>query len=259
MAKPQKVINGRVIDQLDMKNVLLVWSPVPSSPPLLGFDVYRSLTDQFADAVKVNTALVVVAQYLASEPQTLRQDAFYFIVAVNRDGESEPSDAIPVNAGSYQSGLVGNMQFIVPEFMRRRRLILDLDGEEAVFLLRRVAGTFCSCYDAVRMTASARCPICYGTTFVGGYVPISTKMRVLSPTAELKSRREMGLEIDNKTRAWLVTYPLVHSMDVVVRLNNQRYRITEVTPGITGGVLTRQTFVIDEIEPHDAAYLVPTV
>lgn len=255
MALPGIVTGVSVADQFDGRNQLVSWTPVLSSPNVLEYRVYRSLTTSFADR-ELSLGAITVAQALVPDLQTIRETWYYFVVAVNADGEGIPSVPVSSNFSQFSNVVEGNMRFLIPEVIRRRRLILTLDGEDGYYLLRKVSGTRCSCFEPRRASGDPRCLECFGVWFTGGYVVFPVRFRIMN-RQELKVRQEMGLQLDNKPRGWLVTYPLVHSMDVLVRQNNQRSRVLEVYPGFVNGVLTRQTFSLQELEPTDPIYLKP--
>lgn len=255
MAVPGKVTNVQVFDQYDGAHLLVSWDLVAATPSVTEYRVYRSLTSDFSQATLANGGITILQQ-LVDQAQTIRETWYYFVTAKNADGESAPSDPVASNRVMFTNTAVGNIKWLVPEVIRRRRLILTLDGEDGHFLLRKVSGERCSCFEPRRAQGDPRCPICYGVYFVGGYVVIPTRFRIMN-RQELKVRQEMGLQLDNKPRGWNVTYPLVKSMDVLVQKNNRRLRVLEVYPGLVNGVLTRQTFSLQELEPTDPMYLKP--
>lgn len=256
MAVPTKIDGVIVTNPLDSLHMTVSWNI--SLELVLGYNIYRSLTKSFVNAVKVNTALVVILQFTDTINQNLRQDFWYFVTAVNLDGESLPSDPAPANVyNAFTLTTHGNIRYIAQEAIRRREKILDFDGEDAVLLVKKVAGVRCSCWDVQYNQGTADDPNCWGTSWVGGYVKIyPARIRVVG-IKTLRTRADMGIVLDNKPRVHAGLYPLYHSQDIIVRRNNLRYRVTDINPGIIDGVLTRQTFSIAEITPGDVVYRIP--
>ena len=256
MTIPAQVTNVQVADQFDSKHVLVSWVAVDSSFHPLGYYVYRGNVDDFTKAVKVNATLVTIPQLLAEQLQGLRENWYYFVTCVNLTGASLPSVSVLAGGSQYTNTARGNIKFIVPEIIRRRRIMLDLDGEDGYILIKKVSGTRCTCWDSRRASGLPDCPACYGTYYDGGYVKLTSKFRITSQ-AELMARQELGRVIEYKPRGWLVTYPIVKTSDVLVRKDNKRMRIINVTDGRVGGVLTRIAFDLQELEPSDPVYAFP--
>lgn len=200
MAVPGKVLDVQVADQFDGKHILVSWSAVPVSPIPTGYSVYKSLTEDFGQAVLVASG-ITITQHLVDVVQTIRETWYFSVTCTNLDGTGPASDPVSSNYSQFKNVSQGNMKFLIPEVIRRRHLILTLDGEDGYFLLRKVSGTRCACFEPRRAQGDPRCTECYGTYFVGGYVVIPTRFRIMT-RQELKVRQEMGLQLDNKPRGW---------------------------------------------------------
>lgn len=256
MAVPAAITGVTTVNPLDGLHMTVTWSV--SLDTVLGYNVYRSLTQIFTNAVKVNTALINILQYTDVINQDLRQDFWYFVTAVNTSGESLPSTPALANAYStFSLTTTGNIKYVVAEFIRRRDKLLALNGEDAVLLVKKVAGTRCSCWDVQYNQGKADHDACWGTSWVGGFVKIyPARIRVVG-VKTLRTRQDMGIVLDNRPQVRAALYPLYHSGDILVRSNNLRYRVQDVSPGLIDGVLTRQTFFLKEIEPSDTVYRIP--
>lgn len=256
MAVPAAITGVATVNPLDSLHMTVTWSV--SLELVLGYNIYRSLTSSFTNAVKVNIALVTILQFTDTINQDLRQDFWYFVTAVNSTGESLPSTPALANVYStFNLTQTGNIKYVVAEFIRRRDKLLTLNGEDAVLLVKMVSGTRCVCWDAQYNQGKADHDVCWGTSWVGGFVKIyPARIRVVG-VKTLRTRQDMGIILDNRPQVRAGLYPLYHSGDILVRSNNLRYRVQDVAPGIIDGVLTRQTFFIKEIEPSDTIYRIP--
>jgi hypothetical protein len=258
MSVPSKVPNVRVFNPLDGLTATIQWDIVINLSAVLGYNVYRGLTVNFADASRVNVAPLTITQFqdVLPQGQVIRQQYYYFVTAFNADGESLPSDPAAYDPFTSFSAPTWNQQaYILKEFIRRKFIIMGRTGEQVKYFIRKVAGSRCSCWDPIRNSVTdPNCTLCFGTTYQGGYVRIDTTMRVLG-SQEQRSRKELGIEITNQPAGWTIVYPIMAPQDILVRKNNLRYRITTVTPTINSGVLTEQGFTMKELEPRTIEFL----
>ena len=56
------------------------------------------------------------------------------------------------------------------QHVQRLEMLIQSTGEPAVLLRRKWTGELCPCYDGNRGQAKNRCPVCFGTGYVGGYI-----------------------------------------------------------------------------------------
>lgn len=85
--------------------VHLEWDDVPGAD---GYNVYRSLSDTFADPVKLNTALAPASQY---DDDTVGVDTtYYYKVAAFKLAEGPLSDMVEVYAPSENLGIPQNLR-----------------------------------------------------------------------------------------------------------------------------------------------------
>lgn len=127
--------------------------------------------------------------------------------------------------------------------LQREELLLETDGEPFVLLRRLWTGIRCSCFMLRREHADARCPVCFGVGFVGGYEQFVNPrradgrilVRVDPAVDDLKIGDKDALTPDYKPGNWTMAFPAIKDRDVLVRFNPDlkteefRYEILDVT------------------------------
>jgi hypothetical protein len=115
---------------------------------------------------------------------------------------------------------------VYDQMLQREELLLETTGEPFVLLRRMWTGTRCLCYMNRREHSDSRCPICFGTTFVSGYLQFFNKRRGdrrillrIDATKDDLKRIDNGLEQDTSPTAWTLPYPTIKDSDVLVRFN----------------------------------------
>ena len=127
------------------------------------------------------------------------------------------------------------------ESSQRLEQLLKITGEPVVLLKRLYTGTTCSCMKSTAENPSLRCPICFGTGWVGGYEqyfnPRRSDGRIMvrfDATEEDIKYDDEGLESSFLPNCWTLVVPAVKSRDVLIRFNEDgteefRYEIQRVT------------------------------
>jgi hypothetical protein len=148
---------------------------------------------------------------------------------------------------------------------QRQDVLLSVTGRPAVLIRRQQTGITCSCYLSSSEYQDDRCPFCYGTKFVFGYVqyfnPRRSDGRILvrpGPTAENLKMHEAGLESEYPLDLWTLTVPTIKTRDVIVLFDQDdneefRYEVSDVTRnntilGLDGGQHLK-TFRVRKFDP----------
>jgi hypothetical protein len=135
---------------------------------------------------------------------------------------------------------------------QRQDILLSVTGRPAVLIKREQTGITCSCYLTSSEYPDDRCPFCYGTKFVFGYVqyfnPRQSDGRIMvrtGPTAENLKMYEAGMESEYPLDIWTLTVPTIKTRDVLVLFDQDdneefRYEVAAVTRnntilGLDGG------------------------
>lgn len=151
---------------------------------------------------------------------------------------------------------------------QRQEMLLSIDGRDAILIRRQQTGVVCACYLASSENQDDRCPLCYGTKFVFGYVqyfnPRQSNGRIrvrTSPTEESLKRYEAGLESEFPLDMWTLTVPTIQTRDIILLFDTDgineefRYEVMGVTRnntilGMEGG----QHFRTMRVRKTDPAY-----
>jgi len=150
-------------------------------------------------------------------------------------------------SGTYFGGLQWRDGYMIQEtnirnhMLQREELLLETTGEPMVLLRRLWTGIRCICFRHRREHPGARCPICYGTSFQGGYTQFfntrrSDKrilVRVDPTTEDLNIGDKEGLDPLYEPNSWTLPFPGIRDRDMLIRFNENnteefRYEILNV-------------------------------
>lgn len=146
------------------------------------------------------------------------------------------------------------------EIRNRYKWLLDMGGERVLLYKKRFTGTRCPQFDQIRKTNQqhGQDTICYGTGYIGGYYqPVEIFISLLSPVAQSAVIEEAGRRRIFTPTSWTLWEPLLNNGDFIVRRNNARMLITDVTQTHWKHYVLRQNFSATEIERNSPIYQVP--
>jgi hypothetical protein len=145
------------------------------------------------------------------------------------------------------------------EIARRQRLLLRTTlGRPIIVFQVRTFGQRCpSCWDPLKQQKTlSYCASCYGSSFNGGYFrPILTYGQVVEqvmasePTMIRIEPGEALLRLDN--------FPHLKPQDVVVEIENTRWRVARVQPSEHQRALISQSALLTRIGKKDVEYRLP--
>jgi hypothetical protein len=258
-AIPQGVI---VTNPLTDQDLVVSWQVFPT--PILGFNVYRSLSRQ-GPSTKLNASLILITFYDDNTAtQQARTDYWYSVTAVDATGESAPSDPVQQNPEANNNSQVNlpqagdavemNQIAILAEGVRRNEILLRRGGETVNVFIRRTAGVRCANFDNARIQCKLpNCPICYGVGYVGGYDKYSNVLMKIEPYEQNIALTEFGVKVTSGAPSWITTFPIVKPGDIVTRtINNRRYELQNLDTKLSRGIITRQSFNLNEILPTES-------
>jgi len=151
------------------------------------------------------------------------------------------------------------------EIRNRHKWLLDNTGERVLLYQRKYVVTpnqpRSSDWDNVRKRARqhGQDPVAsgYGTGIEGGYFkPIEIMVRVVSNQQQVIVE-DVGRKFHYLPRSWTLWEPLLNNGDFIVRRNNQRLRITDVTQHRWKHYVLHQDFNLTFIEPDSPIYKIP--
>jgi hypothetical protein len=147
------------------------------------------------------------------------------------------------------------------EIARHANLRLkESEGRVVWIFPRKRSGQRCTtCFDRTTMRSRrADCPVCYGTTYVGGYhTPVKTYAQVLTPQ-EMTYHTQNGPVESLNSMIKLGNYPELSEGDVVIEAENIRWKIgTSITRIEKSRALVRQQAPIHAIPVSDIEFSLP--
>lgn len=135
--------------------------------------------------------------------------------------------------GGRQGGFGGGIN-IGDINLQREELLLGLTGEPFILLRRKWTGKVCPEFTHRQEHPKARCPMCFGTGFLGGYDryfhPRQIRPGVDNPNGFLQLRvdpyqddlelnAERGLTQINQLNVWCTALPTIKDRDVLIKYN----------------------------------------
>jgi hypothetical protein len=159
--------------------------------------------------------------------------------------------------------------------VQRLDVLLRTTGESVTLWRRKWTGEACpKCSRDTRTNRGYyRCPLCFGTNFVGGYVrfinsrePNGNIFVRFGPTQEDLILQEGGLTQGFNPAGWTLPCPILRDWDIIIRYDPDtneetwRYEITNVTrnKGFFN-VSTAQNFTASRVDRTDPIYLIKEV
>jgi hypothetical protein len=144
----------------------------------------------------------------------------------------------------------------------RRHLMLlhkEFTGRTCWLFPVRTYGARCPrCWDRKSQARSrSRCLDCYDTTFLRGYLAPLEIAITFDPSANNEQVTTLGKGQQNNTTARMGFYPQVKPGDVIVELENRRWRVTNVTNLEALRAVTAQELQLHEIPVRDIEMELP--
>lgn len=180
------------------------------------------------------------------------QRTFYRVTTVLSDDSETPlGETFPHWVDEVES-----LDYIWKEAIRRNGWILDQGGERVLVYLRKWAGVKCSCYDYEHEHAANDCPLCYGTSFTGGYEgPYAIK--ITPRDAERKRKHTNAGYVNSQSQeVWTSPSPVLAHWDFIVKQNGERFSIGALNPICVRGAPLQQQFQMGLLPDTDIRYRV---
>lgn len=251
------------------KQNVVFWNvPVPMPKTFQGFHVYRSpqpTTDLTSPTLeRLTTAPVGVPFFIDAQPASEPFGVPSYLVTGLNTGQEwvlEGGVAVGDNTDDDRYGRrfpILSMPRIYKEFRRRKDILLGLNSERVVFLIRRLAGKRCpECFQGAYETSGrADCGNCFGTGWDRAYEPVEALCRV-GTLEEALRLQPAGLEFASSPKGWHVGFPLVRQGDVVVRLDGKRYEVQRISLTVHQGIITGQDYDLVAYDPNHPIYNFP--
>lgn len=138
-------------------------------------------------------------------------------------------------------------QFFLQDIRMRHAAILQMDGQNFLWLKRMLSGTACPFFDP--NAATCRDPLnlqaaCYNTGYVGGYhTPLEIKIALPSSNRQIISQEAGQMKIQNM-RPWTLWTPVLTNRDMLVDTSTgERFEVLNVAEtGPWRGLIVAQFF-----------------
>lgn len=203
---------------------------------------------------EIRVSYTYINNYIATD---INRIIYYKCTTVARNSNGEVIETPLDEVEAYSLYDMERIDWIWAEAIRRNKWILEQGGERVKVFIRKWFGERCSCWDEQYRISKNDCPICYGTSYVGGYEG-PYDIIIAPPEAEKTVQLlDMGLHISYDWNTWTGPYPLLNDRDFIVRQNNDRFSIAHVNPQGSRGAIYQQHFMLSPLDKKDPRYRVP--
>lgn len=157
---------------------------------------------------------------------------------------------------------VETVDYIWREAQRRNRWILEQGGERVKVFKRKVSGLPCGCQidphtREYAQQPDARCRVCFGVGFVGGYDGPVDIIIVPDEADRRVSQTPNGRRLEHQYEVWTTINPMLTQRDFIVKQTGERYSIGPVRRPAIRGLPLQQHFNIQYLDEQDMRYAVP--
>jgi hypothetical protein len=145
------------------------------------------------------------------------------------------------------------------EIRRHMQILFREHAGRRIWLLpSRQSGQRCECW-APRLKQRVRsgCALCFDTGYVRGYYnPIETFGQI-DPSPKANQNTNLGAQQQTNTTGRFPDYPPLKPDDVLVELENRRWKVVTVTSTEKGRAVVHQEVTLHEIPRSDMEYSIP--
>lgn len=150
---------------------------------------------------------------------------------------------------------------LVAQYIRRseQTLFTQAVGRMTWLLPRRTFGTRCTnCWDPqLGAKKRATCVSCFDTGFLRGFMnPIQVWVQI-DPVAKAVQLQQMEKDAQQLTTARMTFYPVVKPGDVLIEVENKRWRVVGVQTSERLRAIIKQELTLRLIQPTDIEYKFP--
>jgi len=132
-------------------------------------------------------------------------------------------------------------------------------GRPCWLFKKRTFGPRCPhCFDErLQRAKTKRCPACYGASYLHGFMsPIQFYCQI-DPTTQSNQQSTKSEQREERTMARCIFFPPVTPEDVIVELENVRWRVAKVTPTKRLGSVIHQELTLRRIPEGSIEYTLP--
>lgn len=248
-AQPSKFIDVKLYP-IWFKQVSLDWT-VPSQWGNCVFHVYSSQGDG-ADLQRLTSSALTVPYFTDTEVRETSKyrSGNYIVEAILPNGQIFRSfETTWVNKRRT------SIEIKASEIQRREYMLLTkFTGVKSYFFRAKYFGLRCPrCWNpALEKTMEDKCPVCYGTSWKGGYFDPIPVFLQYEPTPNDKTAQTFGYSEPNQIGAWTISVPEMSPLDVIIRTGDWNvYRIVRTTSTELQTTPVRQMLTLTQLSKND--------
>ena len=143
---------------------------------------------------------------------------------------------------------------------QQRLMLRRYNGSPTLHYARRHFGERCQCYDKLSgKQLVLNCPICFNTTFVGGYYYPTLIYMTRNPNPKTAHATAFGPQEMPTSGVWTSNNAIIEANDILVSQQEHGYRyiVRQVNPTQLQDATLRQRLVIEKLRPDDGGFLIP--
>ncbi len=207
---------------------------------------------------------VVLATYryidITETPTGLDQRTYYRVTTVAHHHETGVLVETPLHrAAEVNNRQIEQLDWIWREALRRQHWILDQGGERVKLFIQKTVGPRCGCYSISNDQPDNNCPVCYGTSVIGGFDGPYDIVIAPEDNERAIQQSNRGRTVFHSYDTWFGPSPLVSQRDFIVKLNGDRYGIGPVRMPSNRGIQLQQMFPVSHLDYGEIRYKVPVL
>lgn len=193
----------------------------------------------------------------------MNRKIYYKVTTVAYDPDKDVTIETPLDQVEAKSLYdMERIDYIWAEAIRKNKWLLEQTGDRVKVFLRKWNGKKCECYNekygyAKGLSLKGGCPICYGTSYVGGYEGPFDILIAPPETEKTVDLREVGLHVTYNWNTWTGPEPLLNDRDVIVRSNNDRFFVSNANYQGSRGATYQQHFSLAQVDQTHPIYHIP--
>lgn len=245
--------------------LLIVWDEVnnpdkdkfSSNPESIikdvGYNIYRA-TSMGGIFYKLNNKTLSIPRYEDNDVSLNPNSQYFYKVST----VITMSDGITKSEGKLSDFVT----FKIPTENRwfkkineRNMWILKNTGVAMDVYRKKTDGERCLiCYDSIRAQGDPDCTNCFGTTFDGGYEPMTQIYIRQKPATEQLQLTTQGYVIDNNPGAWTISSIELTNRDLMFNPFGKLFSVINSNISHAAGYMFHQELQIKELDPTDKRY-----
>lgn len=148
---------------------------------------------------------------------------------------------------------------VVLEVRRHEQILFREHAGRNVWLLpSRKSGQRCSCWSPrLQQRIRSGCALCFDTSYVRGYYAPIEAFGQIDPSPKANQNTNVGVQQQTNTTGRFPSYPPILPDDLIVELENRRWRVVSVVATEKARAVLHQEVQLHEIPPSDIEYSIP--